>query len=250
MKSKEAAGVVRPQLEICMETLPAGRAALAGGADRVELCAALSVGGLTPSHALIAAAIKDCGLPVHVLIRPRAGGFVYGEEEFRLQLDDVRHCRALGAAGCVVGLLTADAQVDVPRTRALVEEAGGMEVTFHRAFDHSRDLNEALEQVIEAGCRRVLTSGGQPSVSAGRDRLAELVRLAAGRLRIAAGGGVTLESAPRLVEIAGLDLHASLRRKQPPQSAAQTDPLWQAAERCEVDPADVRALGALLREGR
>lgn len=245
MKSKEAVGVVTPQLEICMETLAAGRAARAGGADRVELCAALSVGGLTPSHALIAAAIEDCGLPVHVLIRPRAGGFVYSEEEFRLQIDDVRHCRALGASGCVVGLLTADGQVDVARTRALVEEAGSMEVSFHRAFDHSRDLNEALEQVIAAGCRRVLTSGGQPTVSAGREKLAELVRLAAGRVRIAAGGGVTLECAPQLIEVAGLDLHASLRRKQPPQKGA-ADPLWQAEERCEVDPADVRALGELL----
>jgi copper homeostasis protein len=239
-----------PQLEICIESAGAGLAARKGGADRLELCSALSVGGLTPSHGLIAQVVEECGLPVHVLLRPRAGGFVYSSREFRILERDLDDARALGAAGCVVGLLTSDGAVDVARTRALVQRAGSMEITFHRAFDHSRDLNESLEQVIEAGCGRLLSSGGRPTVGEGAMKLAELVRQAAGRLRIAAGGGVTIQSAAELLQRTAIDLHASLRKSGAARQAAKIDPLWEPETRDVVDPADVHALVELLSRVR
>jgi copper homeostasis protein len=237
---------LKPELEICIESLPAGLAARTGGADRVELCAALVTGGLTPSHGLIAAAVEQVGLPVHVLLRPRAGGFVYSCEEFRILQRDLETARSLGASGCVFGILDREGRVDFERTRELVQQAGPMQVTFHRAFDRSRDLAESLEQVIEAGCARVLTSGGQQTVSEGAPMLAALVRQARGRVRIAAGGGVTPASAALLLAEAAVDLHASLRRRKSVAAQKSADPLWDAEADCAVELADVQALAALL----
>jgi copper homeostasis protein len=235
------------QLEICIEAPAAGVAAREGGADRVELCSALSVGGLTPSHGLIAETVAQCGLPVHVLVRPRAGNFVYSSEELRMIERDIEAAKQLGAAGVVLGVLDAASEVDAERTRAWVAQAAPMAVTFHRAIDRSRNLGESLERVIEAGCARVLSSGGQPTVAEGASMLASLAQQAAGRIRIAAGGGVTLESARQLLQTASVDLHASLRR----HAAAvvqSTDPLWNAEHPCAVDPADVRALVKLMAQ--
>ena len=238
----------KSELEVCIESLAAGLAASVGGADRVELCTALSVGGLTPSHGLIATVVEQTGLPVHVLVRPRAGGFVYSNGEFRIMLRDLEHARSMGAKGCVIGLLDREGRVDVERTRELVQQAAPMEVTFHRAFDRSRDLAESLEQVIDAGCVRVLTSGGQQTVGQGAEMLAALVRQAAGRVRIAAGGGVTLASAAALLALTSIDLHASLRRPSIAAVADNKDPLWDPESRWTIDPADVRAMVDLLRK--
>lgn len=238
--------LLKHELEICIESLPAGLAARAGGADRVELCCALAVGGLTPSHGLIAAAVEKVGLPVHVLLRPRAGGFVYSSDEFRILQRDLDAARSLGASGCVFGILDREGRVDFERTRELVQQAGPMQVTFHRAFDRSRDLTESLEKVIEAGCTRVLTSGGRQTVSEGGSMLAALVKLAHGRVRIAAGGGVTPATAALLLADARVDLHASLRKREGKAAEQNADPLWDEEADCAVDPAEVRALAALL----
>jgi copper homeostasis protein len=236
-----------PELEICIESLAAGLAASAGGADCVELCTALNTGGLTPSHGLIAMAVEQLGLPVHVLVRPRAGGFFYSRGEFRIMAKDIEHARSAGARGCVVGLLDREGCVDVERTRELVQLAAPMQITFHRAFDRSKDLSESLERVIEAGCARVLTSGGQQTVAEGAATLAALVKQAAGRIRIAAGGGVTLASAEALLKLATVDLHASLRHAAPASADGQNDPLWDPERSSAIDPSEVRDLAALLR---
>jgi len=235
------------QLEICIEAPASGKAAREGGADRVELCSALSVGGLTPSHGLIAETLAQCGLPVHVLVRPRAGNFVYSSEELRIIERDIDDAKRLGAQGVVLGVLDRNDEVNFERTRELVERAAPLEVTFHRAIDRSRNLADALERVIEAGCARVLTSGGQPTVGEGVEMLAALSRHAAGRIRIAAGGGVTQESAAKLLQTASMDLHASLRRRAR-TAAISSDPLWNAEGDSAVHPADVRALVELMAE--
>jgi copper homeostasis protein len=209
----------RPVVEICAETLESCLAAREGGADRIELCSSLSVGGLTPSHGLLCSAIADSELPIHVLVRPRAGDFIYSPAEFQIMVRDVEHAKALGAKGCVIGLLLAGGTVDVERTRKLIALAAPLEVTFHRAFDHTPDLSAALEQVIACGCQRLLTSGGQPTATSGASMLAHLVEQANGRIRIAAGGGVTLAVAPLLLQCKNLDLHVSFR-------AMVNDPLW------------------------
>jgi len=237
----------KPELEICIESLAAGLAASAGGADRVELCTALNTGGLTPSHGLIASVVEQLGLPVHVLVRPRAGGFFYSRGEFRIMAEDIRHARSAGARGCVVGLLDRERCVDVERTRELVQLAAPMQITFHRAFDRSRDLAESLERVIEAGCARVLTSGGRQTAAEGAPMLAALAKQAAGRIRVAAGGGVTLASAATLLKLAAVDLHASLRHAAQRMAEAKNDPLWDPERSSAIDPSEVRELAALLR---
>jgi len=198
--------------ELCAEQIDACLAAREGGADRIELCSGLSEGGLTPSHAFLRVAIQQSGLPVYVLLRPRGGNFMYSEHEFALIEEDLEHARQLGASGFVAGALKADGSVDQRRMRRLVELAGPLEVTFHRAFDVSNDLERALEDVIATGCRRVLTSGGAKDVLAGADRLRELVEQAAGRIAIAAGGGLRVGDAAEIARSSRVShFHGSMR---------------------------------------
>lgn len=200
------------QLEICAETLQACAAAREGGADRIELCSDLAEGGVTPSHGLIRRAMLESKLPVHVMLRPRAGNFTYSAAEFDVICSDLEHAAQLGAAGVVCGVLRQDNTVDEERTAKLVKLAGPLELTFHRAFDCAPDLAQALESVIACGCGRVLTSGGKPSAGEGEGTLAALSKQAQGRIRIAAGAGITVQIAARLLARMRVDLHTSLRR--------------------------------------
>src|ERR1700730_12386318 len=165
--------------ELCAQSVDACLAAHAGGAHRIELCTALSEGGLTPSHGLIREVVQKSGLPVHVLLRPRGGDFIYTPTELYVMREDLKQARSFGVAGVVLGLLCADGTVDVEQTRELVEMAGPLEVTFNRAFDYTASHEQALEEVIAAGCRLVLTSGGQRDVVQGAESLARLVKHAA-----------------------------------------------------------------------
>lgn len=199
--------------ELCAESIDACLAAREGGANRIELCSALSEGGLTPSHGLIREAVGRSGLPVHVLLRPRGGDFVYTDAEFDVMSEDLKHLHRLGASGAVLGVLNRDGSIDVERTRALVEMAGSLEVTFNRAFDHVASLDDALEDVIAAGCRRVLTSGGARDVVSGGRSLARLIEKAAGRIDIAVGGGLRLKNAAAVARATGAQhFHGSIRR--------------------------------------
>lgn len=231
------------ELEVCAETLQACEAANAGGADRIELCAALSEGGVTAGVGFLREAIAASTIPVHALVRPRSGGFVYSATEFRMACADAEMALSLGAAGIVVGMLTADGDVDVSQTAELIRIANGRPVTFHRAFDLARDLYESLRMVIDLGCSRVLTSGGQPTVMEGLEMLIELTEIAAGRIRIAAGGGVSLQNALLLAQVPGLDLHGSLRRKA--KVEAVQDVLWQQMD-ARVHVEDVLAMAAIV----
>lgn len=212
--------------ELCSESLEACLIAKAAGAHRIELCAALELDGLTPSHALLRAAVRESGLPVYMLLRPRAGDFVYTDREFALMQGDLRHGRDLGVSGFALGILRPDATVDADRTRRLVQLADGLEVTFHRAFDRTPSLPQALETVIETGCRRVLTSGGAADVYAGTPMLATLVQQARGRIEIAAGGGLRAQGAPNLVASTGArQFHSSARsHRQSPGRPSAIDP--------------------------
>ena len=235
--------------ELCAESIQACLAAREGGANRIELCSALSEGGLTPSHGLIRAAILRSELPVHVLLRPRGGDFLYSEDEFKLMWEDLLHARTLGAAGFVLGILRADGTVDIERTRELVELAAPLEVTFHRAFDYTCSLAQALEDVLLTGCKRILTSGGEPDVLAGAGKLTELVKQASGRIEIAVGGGLRVKDATALAQATGANhFHGSLRSSA--ASGMQHERNWVLEEndqfdgtsRFVVDIADVRAM--------
>jgi copper homeostasis protein len=240
--------------ELCVESLQACLAAREGGADRIELCTSLSEGGLTPSHGLIHAAILHSDLPVYVLLRPRAGDFLYTDDEFDLMREDLLHARTLGASGFVLGILHPDHTVDVERTRELVKLAAPLETTFHRAFDYTASLDRALEDVIMTGCKRVLTSGGERDVIAGVDNLTHLVKLAGHRIEIAVGGGLRIRDAAAIAfATQASHFHGSLRRNE--VSSMQTERPWvlegadefDGASRTVVDVADVRAMVRNLR---
>jgi copper homeostasis protein len=200
--------------ELCVETLLAAQAADKGGAGRVELCERLDIGGVTPGEQLASDTIQALSIPVHVLIRPRGGDFVYTVEEFDQIRQQIQWVKQAGAAGVALGALRADGTVDVDRSWELVELARPMRVTFHRAFDRTPDMGEALEAVIRLGADCLLTSGGAPNVLAGVKQLKRLVEQADNRIQIMAGGGLKLASLVEVLEHTGLDcLHGSLTRK-------------------------------------
>ncbi|GAB3572415.1 copper homeostasis protein CutC [Hymenobacter daeguensis] len=230
-------------LEICAASLPSALAAQAGGAHRIELCQNLEQGGITPSYGLIRQTLRQLQIPVFVLIRPRPGGFVYSNAELEIMRADIETCRELGCAGVVLGGLNAAGRVDAAACRPLLEAAGPMAVTFHRAFDSCPNQAEALEEIIGLGCQRVLTSGGQPTAEAGRDQLAALVAQAAGRISIMPGAGVAAANIRALANHTGAtEFHTSAKRLVPADPA---DGLFRA-ERFETDAALVAELVGLL----
>lgn len=195
-------------LEVCADT-PAGiAAAVAGGADRLELCAALGLGGLTPSTGLMTEA-AGCGLPVMAMIRPRAGGFVWTEVDLRVMEADIGAARRAGLAGVVLGALRPDGRLDGPALRRMLVAAHGLDLTLHRCFDLVPDMDAALDEALELGFRRILTSGGALTAPAGATRIAALVARSAGRIAIMAGSGVTAESAPLLKAVGVREFHGS-----------------------------------------
>jgi copper homeostasis protein CutC len=230
----------RMMLEVCVEDLHGIDAALAGGADRIELCAALAVGGLTPPASLVRAAKEACGvagrepvldgngsaesaparaLPVHILARPREGGFVYTPREQALIADDITTAAESGLAGVVIGALDRDHQLDasvlaewIAHARALGAARGHkLSLTLHRAFDLCRDLPDALETAVSLGFDRILTSGGVPKAIDGVEMLGVLHRQAAGRIVILAGSGVSPDTLPAILGSGVREVHASCR---------------------------------------
>ena len=190
-------------VEAAVEDLESALAAARAGADRIELCANLDVGGTTPSAALITSVVGQIKLPVFVLIRPRAGDFVYTNRELDAMTREIESAASRAAAGIVTGALNSDRTVNVERTRALVKAAAGLPVTFHRALDSTPKLSEALEQVIDAGTSRALTSGGAETALGGVDAIAALVNQAGRRISIVAGGGVREHNVRDVIALTG-----------------------------------------------
>jgi len=177
-------------LEITVESLDTALAAERGGADRIELCAELAHGGVTPPVATLRKVHEELEIPVFAIIRPRAGNFVYTDTEFAAMLRFVATARDLSLDGVVLGVLSPDNTVDIERTRELVEAARPLEVTFHRAFDHTPDLTRALEDVIQTGATRILTSGGASGAPEGAAALRKLVAAAGESITVMPGAGL------------------------------------------------------------
>ena len=199
-------------LEIATTDFHTTQAAVAGGADRIELCTALSEGGITPSHGLIRPCREAFSVPLFPIIRPRPGDFLYTPEEFNIMLHDVVLCKQLGCDGVVIGLLKKDGSIDIKRTSKLIEAAYPLEVTFHRAFDRCLDPFAAMEVLIEIGCQRILTSGQQPTAPEGAELIAQLIRTANNSITIMPGSGVRKENIKELAEKTGAtEFHSSLK---------------------------------------
>lgn len=199
-------------LEICADSVESAAEAEAGGANRIELCSSLLEGGVTPSAGLISTIRSRLAIDIYVMIRPRGGDFCYSAAEFETMEQDVRTAKQLGAHGIVFGILTEDGDIDIDRTRHLVEIAHPLKSTFHRAFDMSRELSKSLGDVIRTGADRILTSGGEPNVEDGLPAIAKLVRAAGPRISIMAGGGVCEANVHRVMAETGVrEIHASVR---------------------------------------
>ncbi len=197
-------------LEICAADIQSVHAAAEAGADRVELCCALSEGGLTPSAGQLKAAIAVNGPLVNVLIRPRCGDFVYDSAEVNEMVADIEFARQAGANAVVVGALRPDGEIDVEACRRFREAAGDMNMTFHRAFDMVKDPFRSLDTIVNLGFDKILTSGLQPTAVAGMDMLARLQKYADGRVSIIAASGVNPDNAETILRNTGVnELHAS-----------------------------------------
>ena len=204
-----------PLIEGCVDSYASCAAACRAGADRLELCANLSIGGTTPSSSLFQQVRRDYAVPVNVLIRPRFGDFLYSEPELEEMGEEIRRFRKLGASGVVIGALTPEGELDREALARLIDCAGGLPVTLHRAFDMTRDPLEALEEAVRLGFRTILTSGQAGDAAAGKDLLRELYARAAGRIDIMAGCGVKKWNIREIHDHAGVVVFHTTGRKAP-----------------------------------
>ena len=196
-------------LEICANSLQSAINAQIAGAHRVELCENLAQGGTTPSFGLLSQARKALHIKLNVLIRPRPGDFLYSDLEYQVIQEDIKMAKQLGADGIVCGILLSNGDIDVERTKFLVELAKPMTFTFHRAFDFTNDPFKSLEDVIATGVDHLLTSGQQPTAIQGEHLIRELVRNAKGRISIMPGSGIDAENIEFLWETGATELHMS-----------------------------------------
>ena len=238
-------------IEIATADFITTKAAVEGGADRIELCAALTEGGTTPSQGMIRRCREAFSVSLFPIIRPRGGDFLYSDDEYEIMLKDVLLCKQSSCDGVVIGLLRSNGDIDLSRTARLVEAAYPMEVTFHRAFDRCRDPLAALEELISIGCQRILTSGQQPSAPDGIELIAQLVTAASHRIVIMPGSGVRKENIRSLAENSGAtEFHSSLRGKARSKMEF-IHPSFAASEESytnpSIDPEEVRALRKALQ---
>ena len=201
-------------IECCANSVQSAINGQAGGAERVELCANLELGGTTPSAASICMAREVLEVDLFVLIRPRVGNFCYSDLEMEEILQDIEFCKQVGCEGVVIGALTEDGNIDLENTKQMVEAASPMEVTFHRAFDQVSDTTQALQQIIDCGCARVLTSGTKETVKDGLEVLKTLAEKAKGKITIMPGGALDLVSALQLYALGIREFHLSGTNKK------------------------------------
>lgn len=201
-------------LEVCANSVSSALAAQDGGAIRVELCDNLNEGGTTPSYGQILMARKLLHIKLYPLIRPREGDFLYTDIEFEIMKADIRHCIEAGCDGVVIGILNADGTIDKQRCAELLMMAkkGGLGATFHRAFDMCADLNQGLEDIIEMGFERLLTSGGKSTAMEGANVIAHLIEQAGGRISIMPGSGINETNVADLIHFTkAVEMHSSAR---------------------------------------
>ncbi|MBP1887246.1 copper homeostasis protein CutC [Sinorhizobium mexicanum] len=233
-------------LEVCVDDPDGLRAAIDGGADRIELCSALALGGLTPSPGLMALAGPP-PVPVYAMIRPRAGDFVYRPTDLDAMRRDIDAARHAGLAGVVLGASLADGRLDAQMLRKLTGHAAGLGLTLHRAFDLVPDFAEAMAIAEDLGFERILTSGGAKSAPEAVDGLARLIELAARRISVMPGSGITVDTIDALLPgLAVTEIHSSCSVREPAQDPRLVEMGFVAGERRRTDAATVRAMKARL----
>ena len=232
-------------LEICVDSVESAIAAAKGGAKRIELCSALSEGGITPSAGLISAVRAAVNIDVFIIVRPRGGNFVYSEQELEVMRRDIADAKTRKVDGVVMGVLTESGTVDVAHMSKLIALARPLQVTFHKAFDVCEDLDSALEDVIASGADRILTSGGKQNALRGAAKIAQLQSRAGGRIGIMAGGGIRASNVRTLALKTGVrEVHSSLNRSV--QEVSKPEAKRGGQERYRVLESDVRAFKAAI----
>ena len=217
------------------------------GANRIELCANPHEGGTTPSYGMIRVARQNTSIQLFPIIRPRGGDFLFSGLEFQSMITDIQQCEQLGCDGVVIGMLTEDGIVDVDRCAELIQHAGAMQVTFHRAFDRVKDPMQALEEIIDLGCMRILTSGLRPNVDLGREMLRTLVDAAGDRITIMPGSGVRSNNVLELARFTGATAFHSSARSSHPSSMGYINPAMdEELVSIGIDAEEVRELRRIL----
>lgn len=233
-------------LEVCVDDAAGLRAAVDGGADRIELCSALPVGGLTPSPGLMALAGK-LDIPVYAMIRPRPGDFVFDADDIGIMRAEIDAARSAGLAGVVLGANRQDGRLDAATLRTLIDHASGLGLTLHRAFDLVPDFNEAVEIAVDLGFERILTSGGAQKAPDGIEVLASAINTAKGQISIMPGSGVTLQTIDGvLARLAVTEVHSSCSVDQPAHDARLVSLGFVTPGARQTDRQTVQALKARL----
>jgi copper homeostasis protein len=236
------------KLELIAFTIQSCLDAQEAGAHRVELCDNAGEGGTTPSYGFIKTARKKLSIELFPIIRPRGGDFLYSDDDFDIMKADIQLCKELGCDGVVIGILQADGTVDKKRSGQLVELAYPMSVTFHRAFDRTRDMLEALEDIIEIGCERILTSGGVPHALEGADNIAALISQASERIIIMPGSGVRSSNLTELMKKTGASqFHSSARIHKPSAMQFFGRNMKEELKEVALDMDEAKKMAAILR---
>jgi copper homeostasis protein len=237
------------KLEIIGFNIESCIAAQEAGADRIELCAGPGEGGTTPSFGFIKAAREKLQIDLYVMIRPRGGDFLYSNEEFEIMKTDAAICKQIGCDGIVTGILTTEGKVDKKRCKELVEFVYPLEVTFHRAFDRVKDPFEALEDIIELGFERILTSGLKPKAMDNTELLSQLIKQSDGRIIIMPGSGITSENIISIAESTGAtEFHSSASISKESQMAFQNNAMNESLSYVAVDKEEVKKMVDLLKQ--
>jgi copper homeostasis protein len=231
------------ELEVIAFNIESCRIAEKYGASRIELCANPSEGGTTPSAGMIAEARKSTSIQLFPIIRPRGGDFLYSDQEFNAMMYDIETCWNLGCDGVVIGMLTKEGNIDIKRCAQLIENAVDMSVTFHRAFDRVSDPLLALDQIIELGCKRILTSGLKPTVMEGIEMLTQLVQHAGERITIMPGSGVRSNNIIQLAETTGAKaFHSSARENISSQMSYLNEEMNESLNQVNLDAEEVQQI--------
>ncbi|UAY56853.1 copper homeostasis protein CutC [Arachidicoccus terrestris] len=233
-------------LEIAVFNVHSAILAEKAGADRLELCENPEEGGTTPSYGTLRTVIEKVGIPAFPIIRPRGGDFLYDEDSYEVMKKDLLLCKELGFTGAVLGLLDKDGSIDKERTRRLVELSYPLEITFHRAFDRAKAPLEALNDLIDCGCNRVLTSGQHPTVAGGMALISELIRMAGNDIIILPGSGVRSTTLPQLIAAGAEEFHSSARMVVPSAMEYTVPEMNERLDNLIVDTGEIHAMKALL----
>ncbi len=237
------------ELEIIGFDIVSCSIAQANGATRIELCANPEEGGTTPSFGMIEQAKKSCSIPIFPIIRPRGGDFLYDKMEFEAMKSDIKSCLSIGCEGVVIGLLKKDGSIDEERTAELIDLAGPMEVTFHRAFDRVSDPVVALEKIISIGCKRILTSGLSKTAVEGKQLLQQLITQADNRIKIMPGSGVRSSNVIELAKSTGaIAFHSSARKPLASKMDYLNPNMAEELKHASVDEEEVSRLKIALEQ--